>query len=124
MSPRHREPFGKLVRLTAVVLLLTLGACSSTSEGSEPTRAQVQAGFEEIVLNGLGQVDAKISDKDLHSYASCLVDETFDDLSSAGKQALAAKNFEKSVSEQDQQVVSEASATCAASIADAATPTK
>ncbi len=116
-----RGSHGILACLT-VGLVLALSACGSSSSGSDPTRDQVKAGFEEIVLSGLGQIDYEIPENILDSYTDCLVDEAFDDLSSDGRQALASKNFEEAVSQADRQVVADASAACADVVGELATP--
>ena len=110
-----RGPRGGLAQLTAAitaVLALALGACGSSESG--PSKDEVQAGIEEIVVNGLAQSDYEVPDDVLDSYTACLTTEVYDDLSPEGRQALASKDFEESISEDDQQIVQDASTTCIA----------
>ncbi len=102
-------------------LALALGACggsgdsaapSATSTVVSPTKEEVKAGFIAILDDGLSQLDQEITDEVRENYTQCLVDEAYDDLSPAGREAIANLSDDAAISNPDRVTISKASTAC------------
>ncbi|MFT3944320.1 MAG: hypothetical protein QM705_10940 [Ancrocorticia sp.] len=118
-----------LLRLSALLAAaaLTLSACGGTVTlnsadksptaaptdiAGSPTVAEVKAGFVAILDDGLGQLGHEITDEVRENYTQCLADESYNELSPEGRQAIAFQGDEEVMSIPDRLAVSEASTTC------------
>ncbi|MBB2892538.1 hypothetical protein [Flexivirga oryzae] len=108
-------------RTAAAALLITLpmalGACSS-SGGSKPAKADVQAGFTKALK---GQSEAKgAPDSLVNKMSGCVVDKIYNKVSNKTLNAIKSGDTSNKISSDDESTLNDATNSCGKSLVSAA----